>query len=161
MYTKKSVDELNKVLNQAKEYLNQETITTSCLYDYYYEVTKAYQALELKGDQTSLETFIEKIEKMDLSKYEDQGVQNLLNVIKDIKQQMKSDLSQTELNNLISKLENAYHQLVLKTTTDVNENNNQVATNDNTQMTGYMMMFIISCLTVALLTKKILNKKEN
>ena len=161
MYTKKSVDELNKVLNQAKEYLNQETITTSCLYDYYYEVTKAYQALELKGDQTSLETFIEKIEKMDLSKYEDQGVQNLLNVIKDIKQQMKSDLSQTELNNLISKLENAYHQLVLKTTTDVNENNNQVATNDNTQMTGYMMMFIISCLTIALLTKKILSKKEN
>ena len=66
-----------------------------------------------------------------------------------------------ELNNLISKLENAYHQLVLKTTTDVNENNNQVATNDNTQMTGYMMMFIISCLTVALLTKKILSKKEN
>ena len=62
---------------------------------------------------------------------------------------MKSDLSQTELNNLISKLENAYHQLVLKTTTDVNENNNQVATNDNTQMTGYMMMFIISCLTIA------------
>ena len=77
MYTTASIKDLKEALEKAETYLNDDSITTQGLYDYYVLVLDAYNQLELRGDKTALEAYIAKIEKEDLSSYTSKSVNDL------------------------------------------------------------------------------------
>lgn len=167
LYTQKSQKQLLESLKEAKEYLNSSQITTQGLYDQYYNLIQSYGELQIKGNKINLETLIQELEKLDLSKYQSQEAENLKKAIQEVKKQMNDDLTETECLELIEKLQNIYHTLkpveinsgdekdIIITQEHENiQNSTTVQTNDKNSFETYMILGLVSILGFYIFVKR-------
>lgn len=165
MYTTASIKDLKEALEKAETYLNDDSITTQGLYDYYVLVLDAYNQLELRGDKTALEAYIAKIEKEDLSSYTSKSVNDLNKVLNDIKKKIKNNLTDKEYTALMQQLQKAYNALekkeTVKITQDETINSNvlgdtvdNVKTGDATLLMPYAILALCAAGVYVVIKKK-------
>lgn len=99
------VDEVNNALAQELSSEKAEELTATLI--------KASEALVKKGDTTSLNDLLKVIDSLDKSKYTKDSYDNLMKVVKEVKENLKDseNLSQSDVDKLTQKLDNAYKAL--------------------------------------------------
>ncbi len=154
------IDEVNKALESEISSVDVDNLKE--------KVDTASKKLIIKGNVSRVEELLNMIPSLDSSKYTKDSYNNLMNVVKEVKERLKDsgNLSQDDVNILVDKLESAYKALISVDNNSNSSNNNSNNTNNgnnnnvvNTADKANLAPALIALLSMLSLTVIIRKKK--
>lgn len=112
LYKPSTVKNLKDAINSVEQILTTKDLLVSELNDAATLLNQAYQGLELKEDQTTLQKLIAEIKGLDSKLYTEKSYQSLMEIVKEVEDQINDDSSKEEIANAIAKLQEGYQQLI-------------------------------------------------
>lgn len=112
LYKPSTVKNLKDAINSVEQILTTKDLLVSELNDAATLLNQAYQGLELKEDQTTLQKLIAEIKGLDSKLYTDKSYQSLMEIVKEVEDQINDDSSKEEIVSAIAKLQEGYQQLI-------------------------------------------------
>lgn len=112
IYTKASIDALNKVIEQAEALLNDKDATASDRTAMIKSIEEALNKLIERANTSDLETLIKEIEALDADKYAESSYQVLMAKVADVKAAILNGISEQEVNDYMTILKELKDNLV-------------------------------------------------
>ena len=112
LYKPSTIKNLKAAISSVEQTLATNDLLVSELNDATTLLNQAYQGLEFKEDQTTLQKLIEEIKGLDSKLYTDKSYQSLMEVVEQVESQINDDSSKEEIANAIERLQEAYQQLI-------------------------------------------------
>lgn len=132
-YIESTWNKFEKALEVAKNVLADENATQENVYTAYNNLVRAYMELRLIPDKSKLEDLINKIEKMDLSKYTKESVKTLNKELNKANKVLKDkNATQQEIDSVTKSLSLAVDKLEVKEVANSGNLNENNSVNNNT-----------------------------
>ena len=166
-YTPSSLLKVNNEVVKAKALMEKADVTQQEIDEMVNTLSELVDNLVLKANKTKLEELIEKIDALDMSKYE--NTDSLIVVLNQSREVlMNEEATQSEVDQAYEILNASYKQLKLKSdnieiteiptqSTNKTDKNEQIKTGDGTyiNLIGWSLLILMSCLGIFFIRKRL------